>query len=304
MLASGRMIAFGWHQGTDTGHHGGTYARAEGGQKKLEEYQEAHSRIATYIGHEFQMQAPASHGFNNNFIQKHCLPRIDDKELGLKHGTSAPASNLTVTTLDFRNGIHKDKDTTAYTFGQWFSTYNEGQLVENPEKACTMTSGGYFVLPDYGIAIDFGSCAGVVSLTWHGPIDYHSATMLVTNPGYYHWGTSIQCAKCLQNAVRLQCHVLLGEKIKMRSKSKQGKPRFVQVSKIKDFYEHSGLPCPEHPNPRWYEGLWGGDNKYVEQEVLAVDAEDEEVEGKDDEEGGDSDEYQDESDEGGEVDKD
>ncbi|KAG8694393.1 hypothetical protein FRC09_009878 [Ceratobasidium sp. 395] len=263
---SGQMIAFGWRQGTDTGHRGGAYARAEGGQKKLEEYQEAHSHIAD--------------------------------------GTSVPASNLTVTTLDFHNGIYKDKDATAYTFGQWFPTYNDGQLVENPEEACTMTSGGYFVLPDYGIAINFGSCADIFSVTWCGPIDYHNTTMSVTNPGYYCWGTPIQCAKRLQNAVRLQCWVILGEKIKMRGKSKQGKPRFVQVFKIKDFYAHSSLPRPEHPNPRWYEGLWEGDNGYVEQEVSAVDAEDEEVEGEDDEEGGDSDEYQDESDAGGEDDED
>ncbi|KAG8726012.1 hypothetical protein FRC12_023799 [Ceratobasidium sp. 428] len=66
---SGQMIAFGWRQGTDTGHRGGAYARAEGGQKKLEEYQEAHSHIATYFGRKFQMQAPALDGFNNNLYR-------------------------------------------------------------------------------------------------------------------------------------------------------------------------------------------------------------------------------------------
>ncbi|KAG8703288.1 hypothetical protein FRC09_004253 [Ceratobasidium sp. 395] len=318
------MIAFGWRQGTDKGHRGGTYARAEDGQKKLKGYQVAHSRIATYFGRKFQMQAPALHGFNNDFIRKHRLPRIDDKELGLKDGTSAPASNLTVTTLDFRNGIHKDEDATTYTFGQWFPTYDDGRLVENPEEARAMTSGGYFVLPDYGIAIDFGSCAGVVSLTWRGPLDYHGTTTSVTKPGYYRWGTSIQCAKRLQNAVSLQRRVLSGEQIKMRGKSEQGKPRFVQVLKIKDFYARSGLPRPEHPNPRWYEEIWEGDDEYVEQEVSAVDVEDEEVgdegeevgdegeevgdEGEEvgggDDENEDSDEYQYESDEVGESDED
>ncbi|KAG9119411.1 hypothetical protein FRC07_005572 [Ceratobasidium sp. 392] len=268
--ADGVMMAIGQCPGFDKGYCAGTYARPNEDSESFKKLWEKQSHCAEFFGRKFKAQSPALHGHNNNLIKQFRLPRIDDKQLGLKDGTSAPASNLTITCLDFSNAIHVDKDVTKFMYGQWLPTYADGRLVEDPEEVRSMTQGGFFVLPDYGIAIDFSKCPGVVSLTWRGPLGLYGTTKSTTKPGYFRWGTLIQCTKCLNDRIKLQRRTLAGERIK-QGKDAYGRTKYVTVSKIKDYYYRTGEPRPELPNVKWWLGEDESDLESEEEEVRVLD---------------------------------
>ncbi|QRV90673.1 hypothetical protein RhiJN_18691 [Ceratobasidium sp. AG-Ba] len=267
----GDMGGLGWRGASEEGYRAGTNARTGANRKDYEDYYKGQCRLAATYGGLFQDQAEELYGLNNEFVLTHRLPKLDEKEFGLKSG-SVPASNLTFTTKDFRNAIHRDKDATRFTFGAWFHTYEDGSLVLDPKEIRSITQGGYFVLPDYGIAIDFGECAGIVTLTWRGPVDFHGTTKSTTRPGYHRWGSSIQCTKRILERVNLQRQALAEQayrKTLSRSELRQlGKVK-VKVLKINDYYARTGTRRPQHPNPNWWEDSWKVDT--------AVDVEEREV---------------------------
>ncbi|KAG8713894.1 Chitin synthase, class 3, partial [Ceratobasidium sp. 423] len=198
--AGGIMLGFGWRADTDTRGRFRLGVYAEHNGTDWIDSHGKHYRMAKICGRMLHRQAPQHHGAANNSVNTQRLPRLDDRELGSTTG-SIPASNLTCTCNDFCNGFHRDKDAHHWTFGLWFPTYHDGQLVMNAAEVQNMTEGGHFALPYHGIVVDCGACPGVVALTWRGPVDLHGTVKSKTRPGYVRWGSSIQCTKRLKQRV-------------------------------------------------------------------------------------------------------
>ncbi|KAG8725603.1 hypothetical protein FRC12_024900 [Ceratobasidium sp. 428] len=117
-----------------------------------------------------------------------------------EEGVRCIGANLTITWGDFQNVFHTDGDV-GPAFGTWFLSRDNGELVMEPEEIQGAVEGGCLVFPEYKIAIDFGACAGVVDVLWHGSEDLHCTAFSKTKPGYRRIGTSCQLSAKLHDRI-------------------------------------------------------------------------------------------------------
>ncbi|QRV82818.1 hypothetical protein RhiJN_10833 [Ceratobasidium sp. AG-Ba] len=218
-------------------------------------------RVAAIYNRMFLQQSRYIHRLATETINRLRLPRLSDRQLG-EGKSELPAANLTCTCQDFRNKMHRDEDASDWTFGLWFPTRANGQLVRKAEEVEKMTQGGAFVFPNLGMGVDFSKCPGVVSILWQGPHELHGTVESKTNPTFRRWGTSIQCTNRLTKRVELHAAMLEGKLVK------DGRP--IRALKINDYYARSSMPRPK-PKYRWWV-----DDMYGEEVDEGQDTEDEE----------------------------
>ncbi|QRV75839.1 hypothetical protein RhiJN_03854 [Ceratobasidium sp. AG-Ba] len=258
-MDGGTMFGLGWRGGTDGDFRLGWYARHP--DTDWAKHHRDECRVAAIYNRMFLQQSRYIHRLATETINRLRLPRLSDRQLG-EGKSELPAANLTCTCQDFRNKMHRDEDASDWTFGLWFPTRANGQLVRKAEEVEKMTQGGAFVFPNLGMGVDFSKCPGVVSILWQGPHELHGTVESKTNPTFRRWGTSIQCTNRLTKRVELHAAMLEGKLVK------DGRP--IRALKINDYYARSSMPRPK-PKYRWWV-----DDMYGEEVDEGQDTEDEE----------------------------
>jgi hypothetical protein len=83
----------------------------------------------------------------------------------------------------------------SFTFGLWFHTNSQGEIVEGHVIKEAIPD-GYCILPGYRIVIDLGAAA-VTTAIWWGGMDVHCTTVAQAKPNtsVTCWGMSIQTHK-------------------------------------------------------------------------------------------------------------
>ncbi|KAG9124321.1 hypothetical protein FRC07_012031 [Ceratobasidium sp. 392] len=211
----GFMIGQGWRAASDAGYSMGLYKteltqddiEAEKGKKMLwEEYQVKIRLVSEIFNHFFGRLVPAVRDGARRFMEEHQLPVLGTLKYGETDENSAPASSLYVSHSNFTNAPHKDNDINPYVFGIWLTTRTSDEsVVDDPEEVSAHIKGGQFFFPDFGIAVDFNKCGGMVGITWRAKDDRHATAYTDTIPStaeYMRWGSSIQVAKRTLNATR------------------------------------------------------------------------------------------------------
>ncbi|KAG8749126.1 hypothetical protein FRC11_011573 [Ceratobasidium sp. 423] len=199
----GRMFAEGWRAAYEALFRFGLYKKARNGKGSNKDYMDfldEMERASDIYARHYQELAPREYLESCQFVEESCVPRFGTKE----PFTGLPASfgsNLTVTWGDFFNTYHFDLDASPRAAGSWFVTTDDGKLVTDPKLIREAVKGGYFALPAYKLAIDFGACPGVVDLMWSSTQDLHATSESITTEGFRRIGTSIQVPKSLADAV-------------------------------------------------------------------------------------------------------
>ncbi|KAF8600356.1 hypothetical protein BDV93DRAFT_608749 [Ceratobasidium sp. AG-I] len=214
----GRMAAEGWRAGYEKGVDYGAYrhhAFSKKDQLCLKREYAAHTaqmdKISAYFEESFGKLCPASHEQAIHWMEENKMPPYGAVKVDpLCPRRKSSGSNLTVTRGDFSNVFHLDNDASPFAFGIWFLTDSDGELVMDGETTAAAVDGGQFVLPDFKLAIDFGSCAGKVDMMWRGSKDLHATARSTTTKGFQRIGTSIQGARRLltrvQNSLKKPVH--------------------------------------------------------------------------------------------------
>ncbi|CUA72845.1 hypothetical protein RSOLAG22IIIB_10353 [Rhizoctonia solani] len=199
----GVMFAEGWRAAYEALFRFGLYKLARNGKGSRDDYSkflDDMERASDIYARHYQELAPREYLESCEFVEESCVPRFGTKE----PFTELPASfgsNLTVTWGDFYNVYHFDNDASPRAFGSWFVTTDDGKLVTDPKLIRDAVKGGYFALPAYKLAVDFGACPGVVDLMWSSTEDLHATSESITTDGFRRIGTSIQVPKTLADAV-------------------------------------------------------------------------------------------------------
>lgn len=105
---------------------------------------------------------------NQSLATNSCVPSFDDKEWEATPNGHVFASNLVVTADCFHNLSHVDRDHTKYSFGMFARIFREtGELYDL--KGAVQAGDVHkcaFMVPDYGIEVDFDGCDGIVEMIW------------------------------------------------------------------------------------------------------------------------------------------
>jgi len=130
------------------------------------------------------------------------IPNFDKSFfLNLQSDEKALASNLTYTLLDFSNKFHKDEDFQSYAYGIWISTkFHNGELASKKDGFSCM--GGEFLLPNYDIHIDFGTCNEITELIWRAQTYSHRTCPSRTRKIFIRIETSIQINRILLKRIK------------------------------------------------------------------------------------------------------
>ncbi|KAG8697463.1 hypothetical protein FRC08_006513 [Ceratobasidium sp. 394] len=210
----GMMIGQGWRAGSDAGFSLGLYKteltleEIQENAKKMSwlEYQDKVRHVSEIFGHFFARLGPGISQLARRFMKEHQLPVFGTLKYGETDENCAPASSLYVSHSNFANAPHKDNDVNPYVFGIWATTRaSDESVVDDPEEVMKYIHGGQFFFPDYGIAIDFNKCGGIICVIWRAKDDRHATAYTETTPlraEYMRWGSSIQVGKRTLNATR------------------------------------------------------------------------------------------------------
>ncbi|KAG8748177.1 hypothetical protein FRC12_013908 [Ceratobasidium sp. 428] len=212
----GIMIGQGWRAASDAGYSLGLYKTeltlneqdAQTRKKMLwDVYQVKIKLVSEIYNHFFGRLVPGIRLAARQFMEKHQLPVLGTLKFGETDENCAPASSLYVSHSNFTNAPHKDNDVNPYVFGLWTTTRTLDQsVVDDPAEVEKHVRGGQFFFPDFGIAVDFNKCGGMVAVTWRAKDDRHATayteTLSSDSTDYMRWGSSIQVAKRTLNATR------------------------------------------------------------------------------------------------------
>ncbi|KDN41811.1 hypothetical protein RSAG8_07182, partial [Rhizoctonia solani AG-8 WAC10335] len=213
-MTGGLMFAEGWRFGYEALFSLGLYKLARNGVGSPKEYakflEDMECASAIYA-RRYKQLAPKEYLRSLEFVEESCVPRFGTLEPETVNETSF-GSNLTVTWGEFRNKYHYDNDASPRAAGSWFLTTDDGELVEDPETIRAAVEGGYFALPTFKFAVDFGACPGVVDLMWSSMDDLHATSQSFTAPGFRRIGSSIQVPKRVADAAAKMKDMLVDQK--------------------------------------------------------------------------------------------
>ncbi|KAG9097475.1 hypothetical protein FRC07_010786 [Ceratobasidium sp. 392] len=229
----GKMIGQGWRAASDAGYSMGLYKtnlveeHLDSDRKKKVTWEEHSVRIqfiSEIYNHFFGRLIPGIREATRRFMAEHQLPILGELKYGELKDVSpfyyldelnkrAPASSLYVSHSNYATAAHEDKDFNPYTFGLWLTTsvpffltrVRDESVVDDPKEVSEHIKGGQFFFADFGIAIDFNQCGGIVGIVWRAKDDRHGTAQTPTLPStgeYMGWGSSIQVAKRTANATQ------------------------------------------------------------------------------------------------------
>ncbi|POV94865.1 hypothetical protein PSHT_15981 [Puccinia striiformis] len=208
---SGRMSGIGFRGGYEKGKSAGTYAirknlkasRAEL-DKCLQSKLPNHNR---FISNRFRDFSQAAFKANAEALKEFGIPSWSDKAWECYENEPTPlCSNVIVTSNDFSNQSHCDKDKNIFTYGIF--SYID-RTTGTPILPPSSTRGHGLRFPEYDCNIEFGTTPGIIEVLWKsndiahhtiGPTEELKSTKTST-----HFGCSFQIShRLVSRAVRLK----------------------------------------------------------------------------------------------------
>ncbi|WAQ92095.1 hypothetical protein PtA15_15A491, partial [Puccinia triticina] len=174
---SGRMSGVGFQGGYEDGKTAGTYAT----QKNLPPAQQAlddifQQKLASHnelVKECIRHFSPDAHEQKRKALEDFSIPSWSNKEWESSKNNPEPvASNVIVTSNDFSNKPHCEKDKNVFTYGI-FSYIN--RKTGSPILPPSNEFGHALRFPDYDCNIEFGRLPGIVEVFWKSnDISHHT----------------------------------------------------------------------------------------------------------------------------------
>ncbi|RXK39723.1 hypothetical protein M231_02916 [Tremella mesenterica] len=212
----GRMHAFGWK---------GSFA---GGVTRFDQYAPRPGRedewkgltdgkitqVARHLVNRFGMLY--RHGLQEveGHAAKEGIPRFDaahvDLDIGEPDNLPSGANSLTVTCDGFSNIHHRDRDTSPWAFGIFWSGKSKGgRFTGEVSDVSEEISGGEFWWAEYGVAVGAAPDHVYAEVAWRAPRDYHGTLACNLRDGLTwktatmnRWACSMQITKRLEDKIK------------------------------------------------------------------------------------------------------
>ncbi|ESK86836.1 carbohydrate esterase family 4 protein [Moniliophthora roreri MCA 2997] len=124
-------------------------------------------------------------GYRTLQVEADNIPNASNFEFNPNEPQDTGLNVLAITHHQFSNKCHQDHDYSHAVYGWWWaarktsSGYDTSATVDHDK-----IQGGQFILPEFGVEIDFEQAKGLVEIFWHGKQDYHATITSKETPEY------------------------------------------------------------------------------------------------------------------------
>ncbi|KAJ8074346.1 hypothetical protein PM082_012659 [Marasmius tenuissimus] len=208
---SGIMSAVGWHSSYSKGKSVAAYVPKRGKEKEYEELVEDDGKhlkqILSAYREGFGTLVPSAKQILENDCWLEGIPNLGMTSYNPNESVETQETGpnvIAITHKEFSNLLHHDRDYSKAVYGWWWAADKgaDGKYTWSPDVNHSRIKGGQFIVPEYGVGVDFERADGLVEIFWRGHQDHHSTMVSKDEGSITRWGTSMQLTRAIVNSIR------------------------------------------------------------------------------------------------------